>query len=76
MKYADLYETRPYLNIQEWTVADVSGDLKQCGLSGSPTKVKTVQNIVFQAKESKTITGSDADVENLIVVLLTNHTIG
>lgn len=76
LKYADLYETRPYLNIQEWTVADVSGDLKQCGLSGSPTKVKTVQNIVFQAKESKTITGSDADVENLIVELLTNHTIG
>ena len=56
--------------------ADVNGDLKQCGLSGSPTKVKTVQNIVFQAKESKTITGSDADVENLIVELLTNHTIG
>ena len=76
LKYADLYETRPYLNIQEWTVADVNGDLKQCGLSGSPTKVKTVQNIVFQAKESKTITGSDADVENLIVELLTNHTIG
>lgn len=76
LKYADLYETRPCLNIQEWTVADVNGDLKQCGLSGSPTKVKTVQNIVFQAKESKTITGSDADVENLIVELLTNHTIG
>lgn len=75
-KYADLYETRPYLNIQEWTVADVNGDLEQCGLSGSPTKVKTVQNIVFQAKESKTLTGSDADVENLIVELLTNHTIG
>ena len=75
-KYADLYETRPYLNIQEWTVADVNGDLEQCGLSGSPTKVKTVQNIVFQAKESKTLTGSDADVENLIVELLANHTIG
>ena len=30
----------------------------------------------FQAKESKTLTGSDADVENLIVELLANHTIG
>ena len=72
----ELYETRPYLNIQEWSVADVNGDLAQCGLSGSPTKVKAIQNIVFQAKESKTLTGSDKDVEDLIVELLANHTIG
>ena len=72
----ELYETRPYLNIQEWSVADVNGDLAQCGLSGSPTKVKAIQNIVFQAKESKTLTGSDKDIEDLIVELLANHTIG
>ena len=76
LPYASLYEQRPYLNITEWSVADVNGDTKQCGLSGSPTKVKKIENIVFQAKESKTLTGSDADVENLIVELLANHTIG
>lgn len=76
LAYADLYEKRPYLNIVEWSVADVNGDTKQCGLSGSPTKVKQIENIVFQAKESKTITGSDEEVENLIVELLANHTIG
>ena len=76
LPYAALYESRPYLNITEWSVADVNGDMKQCGLSGSPTKVKKIENIIFQAKESKTITGSDADVENLIVELLANHTIG
>ena len=76
LPYASLYETRPYLNIVEWSVADVNGDTKQCGLSGSPTKVKKIENIIFQAKESKTLTGSDADVENLIVELLANHTIG
>ena len=73
---ADLYEKYPYLNITEWSVADVNGDLKQCGLSGSPTKVKAIQNISFQAKESRTLTGSDQDVEDLIVELLANHTIG
>ncbi|OKZ22346.1 MAG: electron transfer flavoprotein subunit beta [Bacteroides finegoldii] len=57
-------------------VITVNGDLAQCGLSGSPTKVKAIQNIVFQAKESKTISGSDRDVEDLIVELLANHTIG
>ena len=76
LAYSDLYEKRPYLNITEWSVADVDGDTSQCGLSGSPTKVKKIENIIFQAKESKTITGSDADMENLIVELLANHTIG
>ncbi len=76
LPYADLYEKYSYLNIIEWNVADVQGDLAQCGLSGSPTKVKAIQNIVFQAKESKTLSGSDKDVEDLIVELLANHTIG
>ena len=76
LSYPELYEKRPYLNIPEWSVADVNGDLEQCGLSGSPTKVKAIQNIVFQAKESKTLTGTDKDVEDLIVELLANHTIG
>ena len=74
--HPELYDQRPYLNLVEWSVADVEADLAQCGLSGSPTKVKTIQNIVFQAKESKTLSGSDADVEGLIVELLANHTIG
>lgn len=76
LDYTDLYDKRDYLNLVEWSVADVNGDLAQCGLSGSPTKVKAIQNIVFQAKESKTISGSDRDVEDLIVELLANHTIG
>ncbi|MBQ1969275.1 MAG: electron transfer flavoprotein subunit beta/FixA family protein [Flavobacteriales bacterium] len=74
--YASLYETKEYLNLTEWSVADVNGDLSQCGLAGSPTKVKTVENIVFQAKESKTITADDAQIEALVVELLANHTIG
>lgn len=76
LPYADLYEKRSYLNIREWSVNDVNGDLAQCGLSGSPTKVKSVENVVFQAKESKTLTGADKDIEELIVELLANHTIG
>ena len=73
---AELSETRPYLTLNQWSVADVDGDPNQCGLSGSPTKVKTVQNIVFQAKESKTLTASDADVEGLIKELLDEKIIG
>ena len=73
---ASLYAERDYLNLTQWSVADVDGDPAQCGLAGSPTKVKTVQNIVFQAKESKTLTASDADVEGLIKELLSEKIIG
>ena len=73
---ANLYAERPYLTLTQWSVADVDGDPQQCGLAGSPTKVKTVQNIVFQAKESKTMTASDADVEGLIQELLNEKIIG
>lgn len=76
MDYTELYDKRDFLNLIEWSVADVNGDLSQCGLAGSPTKVKNVENIVFQAKESKTITANDAEVEALVVELLANHTIG
>jgi len=74
--WAELFEQRPYLTLNQWSVADVDGDEEQCGLSGSPTKVKTVQNIVFQAKESKTITGSDEDIDSLIKELLDEKIIG
>ncbi len=76
LPYAEQYTKYPYLNITEWNVSDVNGDLPQCGLTGSPTKVKSVQNIVFQAKENKTITGSDNDIEELMKELIANHTIG
>ena len=76
LPYAELYDSRPYLNLVEWSVADVGGDVAQCGLSGSPTKVKTIENIVFQAKESRSLTDSDADIEELIKELISNHTIG
>ena len=74
--WKELYNERPYLTLNEWSVADVDGDPQQCGLSGSPTKVKTVKNIVFQAKESKTLTGSDEDISGLIKELLEEKIIG
>ena len=71
-----LYAERPYLTLNQWSVADVDGDVNQCGLAGSPTKVKAVKNIVFQAKESKTLTASDADIEGVIKELLEEKIIG
>ncbi len=74
--YTGLFDMRPYLNLTEWSVADVKADVKACGLSGSPTKVKKIENVVFQAKESKTLSTSDTEIEELMIELIANHTIG
>ena len=76
LPYADQYAKKPYLKIGQLTTADINADLSQCGLAGSPTKVKAVENIVFKAKESKQLTGADEDINGLIQELLANHTIG
>ena len=73
---AEMVAKKPYLNINQWGAADIDADPEQIGKTGSPTNVKAVKNIVFKAKESRTMTGSDADIEGLIVELLDSNTIG
>ena len=51
-------------------------DPKWLGLSGSPTKVKQIESVVFTAKESKRLGASDAEMEDLMKELIANHTIG
>jgi electron transfer flavoprotein beta subunit len=74
--YLQLQKERPYLLIQEWTVADIDADLDQLGLSGSPTKVKKIENVVFTRRDSRALAGVDNDIEGLMKELIENHTIG
>jgi len=74
--YTELFSNRPYLNLKEWSVADVEADVVQCGLSGSPTKVKSIENVVFQSKESRTMEPTDENMDELMRELILNHTIG
>ncbi len=73
---ANFIEKRPYLKINEWNAQTVDADLAQCGLAGSPTKVKSVENVVFTAKEARNIANNDEELEGLIKELIVNHTIG
>lgn len=75
-RYAARVAADPQLSLKEWSLADIQGDAANCGLSGSPTKVRKVDNVVFMAKESKRYTASDEDIKSLIGELLANHTIG
>ncbi|MDR2563615.1 MAG: electron transfer flavoprotein subunit beta/FixA family protein [Prevotellaceae bacterium] len=74
--YAAELQSRKYLDIPEWGTAQIDGDEKQFGLAGSPTKVKKIENIVFQAKEARRLSSSDADINDLMKELIVNHTIG
>ena len=62
--------------LSEWNLESIGGDAARCGLSGSPTKVKKVENVIFQAKESKRYTADDEQIKELVSELLANHTIG
>ena len=71
-----LIEKRPYLNIGEWNAEYVEADLAQCGLAGSPTKVKGIENVVFTAKDARRVENTDEEIETLVKELIANHTIG
>lgn len=73
--YTELYVNRPHLQIDEWGVEDIKADSEHLGLSGSPTKVKKIENVVLQHKETQTIR-SDQEIESLMKELIDNHIIG
>jgi electron transfer flavoprotein beta subunit len=73
--YTELYQNRPYLEIEEWGVEDIKADQENLGLSGSPTKVKKIENVVFQHKDTMSIQ-SDQDIEELMKRLIETHIIG
>ncbi len=74
--YLQLRKDRPYLLIEEWGVGDVGADVAQLGLSGSPTKVRKIENVVFTGRESKVLTADDNSLEGLMKELIDNHTLG
>lgn len=74
--YFALVNERPYLRLVEWNVNDIQHDARELGLNGSPTKVKTIENVVFQSKESRVLAASDVEIDALMRELIANHTIG
>jgi len=72
----ELHKKRPYLTIPEWGVEDIGAEMEKIGLSGSPTKVKSVESIVLTSDENKVLKDTDEDIELMIKELINNHTIG
>lgn len=55
--------------IEAWNAANIEADVTQCGLSGSPTRVKAVDTIVPNTKESCVIGCSDEEIASLMTRL-------
>lgn len=74
--YTEMLTSKPYLQIDEWSVTDLDANTEFLGLSGSPTKVKKIENVVFAAKESVVLSGEDKDIDALMKDLIDSHVIG
>ncbi len=67
-------EYRPLIKL--WTAQDIGANPAQCGLAGSPTKVKEIESVVLGARELKRIEGSREGIEGLVRELVAEHIIG
>ncbi|MCL2131352.1 MAG: electron transfer flavoprotein subunit beta/FixA family protein [Lentimicrobiaceae bacterium] len=74
--YTQICQNRAKLQIEEWNADMVQAAVEHLGLSGSPTKVKKIDNVVLTQKDSKVFSNSDAEVEQLVVELLESRVIG
>ncbi len=64
------------LSIREWNVESIDADPLACGLSGSPTKVKKVENVVLSAQNTRQISADDQGITELVQELVQDHIIG
>ena len=64
------------MKIEEWSAADIIAEDSRLGLTGSPTKVKKIENVVLTQKESKVITPKDEEINDLMKELISSHIIG
>jgi electron transfer flavoprotein beta subunit len=70
-----LWERKPFLKIEEWNADDINPDFSRLGMSGSPTKVKSIENVVLTSKENKIINNSESEINELMKELVTAHII-
>lgn len=65
-RHAQLLMSYKRADIAVWNASDIEADIAQCGFQGSPTRVKSVESIVANAKESRVMGCSDEEIEGLM----------
>ncbi|MDR0474066.1 MAG: electron transfer flavoprotein subunit beta/FixA family protein [Treponema sp.] len=59
-----------------WDIPAINADPLQCGLAGSPTKVKHINSVVLTASDIRYIDPGEAGITELIHGLIADHTFG
>jgi len=59
-----------------WGISDINAEPLQCGLVGSPTKVKHINSVVLTAADIRYIDPGETGVNELIHDLIADHTFG
>ncbi len=62
--------------IRLWDHEEIGATTEQCGLAGSPTKVKHIESVVLEAGEFQNIENTKSGLESLIQELMHEHIIG
>lgn len=64
------------LFIETWGAEDIEADLARIGITGSPTKVKKVDNVVLKGRDLKLFAPDDSGVRDLVAQLVEERTFG
>ncbi len=67
---------REALMVKQWNIDSLDADPEKCGLSGSWTQVKKIENVVLAAREAKQVENSEEGISSLIKELTQEHIIG
>jgi electron transfer flavoprotein beta subunit len=59
-----------------WDIQAINADPLQCGLAGSPTKVKTITSVSLTAGDIRYIEPDEAGISGLVHDLIADHTFG
>jgi len=59
--------------IKEWNCESINADPDRCGISGSPTRVKKIENVVLTPGEFKQVSNTEADMAKMFLDLADDH---
>jgi electron transfer flavoprotein beta subunit len=75
VSYLEAEETHMLKRIVEWNADSIGVDPSICGLAGSPTKVKKIENVVLAVNDINQIPCTDAGICGLMQELKSDHII-
>ena len=73
--YLETEETHMPSRIVEWNADSIGVDPSRCGIAGSPTKVKKIENVVLAVNDIKQVPCTDAAIRGLMQELMSDHII-